>query len=97
MIDDNSYVIELSSKLRKCGISAQISSEGGKMKSKLNYANRLGIPFVIFVGEDEISSGNITLKNMESGAQGQFDIEGAAKEILSFINSKKEIKIINLK
>jgi hypothetical protein len=34
---------------------------------------------------------------MESGAQGQFDIEGAAKEILSFINSKKEIKIINLK
>ncbi|MBO5745054.1 MAG: histidine--tRNA ligase, partial [Clostridia bacterium] len=31
MIDDNSYVIELSSKLRKYGISAQISSEGGKM------------------------------------------------------------------
>ena len=97
MVEDNSYVIGLSSKLRRVGIKTQISTEGGKMKSRLNYANRLGIPFVIFVGEDEMASGNITLKNMESGAQGQFDFDAAAENIISYVNSKNATKIINLK
>ena len=79
------------------GVQLPVSTEGGKMKSRLNYANRLGIPFVIFVGEDEIASGNITLKNMESGAQAQFEVGAAAEQIISYVNGKKAAKIINLK
>ncbi|MBE6543047.1 MAG: histidine--tRNA ligase [Ruminococcaceae bacterium] len=97
MIEDTSYIIGLSAKLRRMGIKTQISTEGGKMKSRLNYANRLGIPFVIFVGEDEIASGNITLKNMESGAQAQFEVDKAAEQIITYVNGKKAAKIINLK
>ncbi len=97
MVDDNSYVIALSSKLRAAGIKTQISAESGKMKAKLNYANRQGIPFVIFVGEDEMATGKITLKNMDTGAQESFDAEAAAEHIINYVNGKNTKKIINIK
>lgn len=55
--------------LRRDGISAELYPETVKMKKQMNYANAEGIPFVAIIGEDELNSGKITLKNMISGEQ----------------------------
>jgi histidyl-tRNA synthetase len=47
----------------------QIYSENKKFKVKVAYADKLGIPFVVFLGEDEIKKNVITVKNMASGEQ----------------------------
>ncbi len=94
MTEDRSYVISLSASLRRQGLNVQVNFESGKMKSRLNYANRLRIPFVIFVGEDEISSGKLTLKNMTTGDQIQTSIEDISKIIFDFKQQSESVPII---
>jgi histidyl-tRNA synthetase len=69
MTDDLSHAVSLATTMRGFGLRAQIHGENKKFKSKLSYADKLGIPFVAFLGEDEISSGMITVKEMSSGSQ----------------------------
>lgn len=95
MVDDNSYAINTSAVLRKMGVKVQASFEGGKMKTRLNYANKLKIPFVIFIGEDEINEGVVALKNMETGAQVKVPVEKAGEMILQCVGSIKT-RIINI-
>jgi histidyl-tRNA synthetase len=47
----------------------------------MDYANKLGIPFVALLGEDEIKEGKISLKDMRSGEQAMLDIKEAAARI----------------
>ena len=70
--------------LRTAGIPVEIYFEEAKVKTKLVYANRLGIPFVIFVGEDEIRSGLFTVKNMGTGEQ----VAIAKAELSSYIGKE---------
>ena len=56
-------------KLRKAGVSTEIYPDSAKMKKQMTYANNRQIPFVAMVGEDEMNSGLITLKDMEKGEQ----------------------------
>ena len=51
------------------GIRAQLHCEEKKFKQKIAYADKLGIPYVIFLGEDEISSGVVACKDMATGEQ----------------------------
>ena len=55
--------------LHKYGISAELYPDNAKMKKQLGYANDLHIPFVAMIGTDELSAGNVVLKNMEKGTQ----------------------------
>ena len=73
------YSFELGTELRKAGISCDIYPSAAKMKKQLNYANKKAIPFVVIIGEDEISSGQWQLKNMVSGEQMKFDTAGLIK------------------
>jgi histidyl-tRNA synthetase len=61
--------IELSSKLRDEGIFTQVYLEKIKLGKKFNYADKLGIPFVIVIGEEEKNSGVYTLRDMKTGEQ----------------------------
>lgn len=61
--------IELTSKLRKQGIISQTLSEKMKFAKKMDYANKLGIPKVIILGEDEIKSKKYALKDMKTSTQ----------------------------
>lgn len=70
------YSFELGTELRKAGISCDIYPSAAKMKKQLNYANKTAIPFVVIIGDDEISSGQWQLKNMESGEQTKLDTAG---------------------
>jgi histidyl-tRNA synthetase len=57
------------------GISTEIYPNAAKMKKQMTYANNRSIPFVAMVGEDEIGSGHITLKDMEKGEQKKLTVD----------------------
>ena len=61
--------------LRQAGISAELYPEASKMKKQIGYADSMQIPFVGIIGESELESGTITLKNLTSGEQQQLTTE----------------------
>ena len=63
--------------LRHAGISCELYPESTKMKKQMNYANSKGIPFVAMVGESEMQSNTIAIKNMGTGEQNNYTIEQA--------------------
>lgn len=66
---EEAYILPVLSALRRKGINSEIYPESEKMKKQLNYANRKGIPFVVFAGESEMKESKMTLKNMVNGEQ----------------------------
>ncbi|HEX2937238.1 MAG TPA: histidine--tRNA ligase [Bacteroidales bacterium] len=64
-----SYCLPLLQKLRNEGIKAELYPDNAKMKKQMGYADAKKIPFVAMVGEDEMSSATISLKNMQTGEQ----------------------------
>jgi len=69
MTDDFSHAVSLATSMRGAGLRVQIYGENKKFKSKISYADKLGVPYVVFLGEDEINGGVITVKDMVSGDQ----------------------------
>jgi histidyl-tRNA synthetase len=69
MTDDMSNAVSLATLMRGAGIRVMIYGEDRKFKAKIGYADKLGIPFTVFLGEDEIRDGKITVKNMSTGEQ----------------------------
>lgn len=67
--------------LRQHGINAEIYPDAAKMKKQMTYANKKGIPYVALVGENEMQSGVISLKNMVSGEQDNLNIEELIKKL----------------
>ena len=81
MVDDFSKSIEVATKLRNSGINTQIYTNKSKIKNQFKYANRLNIPFVIVIGEDEIKENKVSVKDMITGEQITVDIDGAIEMI----------------
>ena len=81
MTDDLSAAVALASELRAGGLRVQLYSEKKKFKAKIGYADKLGIPFVIFLGEDEIAQHVCALKNMATGVQEAVTQETALETI----------------
>ena len=75
MTEDITKALETATILRNNGISTEVYLENKKIKAKFKYADKLQIPYVIVIGEDEINSGKLTLKNMETGDQEQKTVE----------------------
>ena len=69
------YSIKLASKLRASNIITEVYFDDAKMVKKLNYSDKLGIPYVIFVGSEEINTNILTLKDMKSGEQFKLSID----------------------
>ena len=69
MTDDLSPAIALATQLREAGIRTQIHGEQKKFKQKISYADKLSIPYAVFLGEDEISSGVCAVKDLATGEQ----------------------------
>lgn len=55
--------------LREAGISAQLYPDCAKMKKQMQYANVKGIPYVVLIGDSELTTGTATVKNMADGSQ----------------------------
>ncbi|MBO4830893.1 MAG: histidine--tRNA ligase [Oscillospiraceae bacterium] len=69
MTDDLSHAISFATELRAAGVRTQIYSEKKKFKAKMTYADRLHIPYVVFIGEDELAAGKVAVKDMVTGEQ----------------------------
>jgi histidyl-tRNA synthetase len=61
--------------LREQSISSELFPDDAKMKKQMNYANRREVPFVVFVGSNELANNTFTLKNMNSGEQETLSLE----------------------
>ena len=83
MTEDLSAAIALATQLRSAGVRTQLYGEQKKFKQKMSYADKLGIPYVIFLGEEEISSGVAAVKNMRTGEQVKLSPDEAVKLIQS--------------
>ena len=69
MVQDLTVPIQIATDLRKKGISTEVYLNDKKLKAKMKYADKLEIPYVIVVGEDEIKSGIVKIKNMKTGEE----------------------------
>ena len=90
MTDDLSAAISLATQLRENGIRAQIHGENKKFKQKISYADKLGIPYVIFLGEDEINAGVVACKDMATGEQTKLEPEATIARIKAGLAEKKK-------
>ncbi len=66
---ETTYCMPILNKVRAKGIRSEIYPDAAKMKKQMAYANAKQIPFVALAGENEISQGKLTLKDMETGEQ----------------------------
>jgi histidyl-tRNA synthetase len=88
MTDDLSPAIAFATRLREAGVRAQLYTEQKKFKQKMTYADRLGVPYVAFLGEDEIAQGKVSLKDMATGEQKLVSGQEAAERIREGIAQK---------
>ena len=73
--------INLQKILRDAGVSTEIYPGESKLKKQMEYANKLGSPAVILYGDNEIKSGTVPLKNLESGNESSVKTEELVDEI----------------
>lgn len=79
--DDQAYSIKVADYLRCNNIKTDIYYGTKGMKQKMKYANRLGVPYVIIIGEDEIKNSSVCLKNMITGDQSNMTIDDVTRTI----------------
>ena len=77
--------IKLATEIRKLGINTEIYLNDKKLKAKFKYADKLEIPYVIVIGDDEINTNKIKLKNMKTGEEKEISME--AEEIVANIRN----------
>ncbi len=83
-VNEEKYCLQILRKLHSAGISAEIYPEtGAKMKKQMSYADAKKIPYVIIVGENEMKSKKISLKDMKTGEQQELNLN----EIITFITN----------
>ena len=61
--------VTLATRLRAAGVRTQLYTEQKKFKAKMSYADKLGVPYVVFLGDDEIAGNVVACKDMASGQQ----------------------------
>ena len=66
---ETGFCLPIMTKLRENGVSSELYPDSAKMKKQMSYANSKNVSFVVIVGENEISEGKVTVKNMLTGEQ----------------------------
>lgn len=75
------FAMHVIKKLHENGISAALYPDSAKMKKQMGYADALGVPYVAVIGEDELKSGTINLKDMATGEQNNVSTEVLIKKL----------------
>jgi histidyl-tRNA synthetase len=94
MTEDLAPAIQLSTRLREVGIRTQLHCEDKKFKQKLTYANKLNIPYVVMLGEDELAAGVVTCKDMISGEQTKLSPEETISRIQTGLAERSKGAVI---
>ena len=94
MVDDMGFAISAATTLRAAGIRTQLYSEKKKFKAKMSYADKIGVPYVVLVGEDEINEGVLSVKDMVSGEQRKLSPAEAAEFIKKSVDERNSGAVI---
>ena len=94
MTDDLSAAISFATLLRENGIRAQLHCEQKKFKQKISYADKLNIPYVIFLGEDEINAGVVACKDMATGEQTKLEPAATVYRIKAGLDARNQGSVI---
>ncbi len=94
MTEDMSPAVKLATEFRENGVRAQIYTEKKKFKAKIGYADKLGIPYAVFLGEDEVASGSATVKNMKTGEQNTLPSSDAVSAVKNALSSLEKTTVI---
>ena len=94
MTDDLGCAIAAATTLRDAGVRTQLYSEQKKFKARMSYASKMGFPYVVLIGEDEIAAGKVALKDMATGEQLTLSADMAAAAIRRSIDEKSEARVI---
>ena len=97
MTGDMAPAISAATALRDAGIRTQIYTEQKKFKAKMSYFAKLGIPFAVLLGEDEIAENKLSVKNFETGEQVTVPAEEAIALIQSALAEKNRGTVITEK
>ncbi len=94
MTEDLSDAIALATDLRAAGVSTQIYTEKKKFKARMNYADKLKVPYVYFLGEDEIAAGAVSCKDMRTGEQVKLPRAEAVERAKAFVEADRRRPVI---
>ncbi|MGE4549276.1 MAG: histidine--tRNA ligase [Intestinibacillus sp.] len=94
MTEDLGPAIALATRLRETGIRTQLHCEKKKFKAKITYADKLAVPFVIFMGEDEIAQNIVAVKELASGEQTSGSFEEAVSRIRAGLDARAKGTVI---
>lgn len=94
MTQDLTYPIAAATALRSHGVRTQLYTEPKKVKQKFAYADKLGIPYAVIIGDDEVAAGTVSVKNLQTGEQRSMPPAQAAQTIAAAIAEKKQIPVI---
>lgn len=83
MTENLQVPIQLATELRNAGVNTEIYLNDKKIKTKMKYADKLKIPYVIVIGDNEIESGKVKIKVMETGEEIETTVD--AKEITKIV------------
>ena len=94
MTQDLTPAIQLATRLRGAGVRTQLYTEQKKFKAKMNYADKLGVPYVVFLGDDEIAAGLVACKDMTSGEQTKLPFDATLSRIQEGLTQRNQGKVI---
>ncbi len=94
MTQDLTPAIQLATRLRGAGVRTQLYTEQKKFKAKMNYADKLGVPYVVFLGDDEIAAGLVACKDMTSGEQTKLPFDATLSRIQEGLSQRNQGKVI---
>jgi histidyl-tRNA synthetase len=67
--------------IREAGLNISVDASDRKLDKKLKSADKQGVPYVIFIGENELSEAKYPLKNLCSGKESKHSIGGIISEL----------------
>ena len=91
MTDDRAPAIAAATALRASGLRCQLYTEQRKFKVKMSYADKIGTPFTVLLGEDELREGILAVKDMASGEQRKLTVEEASAWIWETVRRKNAV------
>ena len=94
MTEELGFAISAATVLRDAGVRTQLYCEKKKFKAKMSYADKLGIPYVVLIGEDEMAEGVVAVKDMLSGRQQKLSPEQAAAFIKNAMDERALAAVI---
>ena len=94
MSDDLQAAIQTATALRDAGIRTQLYTEKKKFKARIGYAAKLGIPYAIFLGGDEIAQGVVSCKDLAAGEQQTLPVEQLIPQLKAALAARSSGTVI---